>query len=269
MARAFAAIDIPARPPKPRASGITMLIDWGVGLRAVEDLLDMAAPFADLAKVAVGISGLMDEAFLGRKIALYERHAVDPFPGGMFLELAWTQGRVREYYRECQRLGYRTVEVSDNVVRFPPGVKEAIIRQGREEFGLRVIGEVGKKREATPVGELIAGVESALKQGCWKVFVEAAEFFEGKFKADVVQRMAQSVPVDALIFELPGKWIHDIHASQVHEMMVFLIDELGPDVNIANVLPEDIVALETLRTGLGVSMKLDSSPSPPPGERAG
>jgi phosphosulfolactate synthase len=257
MARAFRSIDIPPRPPKPRERGITMLIDWGIGLRAVEDLLDMAAPFADLAKIAVGISGIMEESFLRRKIALYRQYGIDPFPGGMFLELAYAQGRVREYFRECVAVGYRTVEVSDNVARFPPGRKEAIIREAREEFGLRVLGEVGKKREVTPVPEMIAGVEAALEHGCWKIFVEAAEFFEGKFKAEVIREMAQSVPPDALIFELPGKWLHDIHGCQVLEMMVFLIQELGRDVNVANVMPEDLGVLETHRTNLGVSMDVE------------
>jgi phosphosulfolactate synthase len=234
-----------------------MAIDWGLGLRSAEDLLEMAAPFADLAKIAVGISGLMDRAWLERKLELYRGHGVDPFPGGMFLELAYKQGRVREYFEECVAVGYRTIEVSDNVIHFPPGTKEALIRQAREEFGLRVIGEVGKKREVTPVAALLDGVEVAVKQGAWKVLVEAAEFFEGKFKADVVAHLAASVPPETLIFELPGKWLHDIHACQVYEMMVFLVEELGPEVNIGNVLPEDLVVLETIRTGLGTAMRLE------------
>ncbi|MGH7320113.1 MAG: phosphosulfolactate synthase [Candidatus Rokuibacteriota bacterium] len=66
MTRAFGSIDVPARPPKPQPRGITMVIDWGLGLRATEDLLEIGAPFADLAQIAVGISGLMDEGFLER-----------------------------------------------------------------------------------------------------------------------------------------------------------------------------------------------------------
>ena len=39
-------------------------------------------------------------------------------------------------------------------------------------------------------------------------------------------------------------------------MMVWLIEHIGADVNIGNVAPEDVVPLETLRTGVGVNLKL-------------
>lgn len=257
MARAFGSLDVPGRPAKPRERGLTMLIDWGLGRRVTEDFLEVAAPFADLAKVAVGISGLVEETWLRDKLALYRRHQVEPFPGGMFLERAWWQGQARDYLRECATVGYRTIEVSDNVLRFPPGAKEALIREAREAFGLRVLGEVGRKREVTPFAELVAGIEAALSEGCWKVLVEAAEFFEGgRLREPLVRDLARAVPVDALIFELPGRWIHDVHACQVHEMAVFLVEALGPEVNVGNVLPDDLVLLETLRTNLGPAMKL-------------
>ena len=32
-----------------------------------------------------------------------------------------------------------------------------------------------------------------------------------------------------------------------------LVEELGPDVNLANVLPDDLIDLETTRVGLGVA----------------
>lgn len=256
MSRAFEAIRVPARPPKPRERGLTMLIDWGSGQRAVEDRLEVAGPFVDLAKVAVGISGLVDREWLRRTVALYRRFGVDPFPGGMFLELAWTQGQAAAYYRECVAVGYATVEVSDNVVRFPRGAKEDLIRQAREEFGLRVLGEVGRKRQVTPVAELLAGVEAALRLGCWKVLLEAAELFDGGLRRDVLREIGRTVPADALIVELPGRWLPGVHAADVVAMMGALVDELGPDVNVGNVLPDDLLMLETIRTGVGATMRV-------------
>ena len=35
-------------------------------------------------------------------------------------------------------------------------------------------------------------------------------------------------------------------------MKKLLVSELGPDVNIANVMPQDILETEALRVGLGV-----------------
>jgi hypothetical protein len=34
--------DLPSRPKKPREHGITMMIDWGIGLRHQQDYLDSA-----------------------------------------------------------------------------------------------------------------------------------------------------------------------------------------------------------------------------------
>jgi len=256
MGRAFTSIPLPPRGAKPRERGVTMLIDWGLGLRATRDHLQMAAPCYDLAKIAVGISGVVEEGFLRRKIALYRRYGVEAFPGGMFLEYAFHRELAKEYLAECVRAGYRYLEVSDNVIHFPPGAKADLIRRAREEFGLIVLGEVGRKRESTGAGALIRDIEEALGAGSWKVFVEAAEFFDEKFKADLVREIAAAVPVDKLLFELPGRWLKNIHHHQVHEMIRFLVGELGSEVNLANIVPEDILIVETQRANVGVGMKL-------------
>jgi len=165
-------------------------------------------------------------------------------------------GRDSAYLAECVRAGYRYLEVSDNVIHFPPGAKADLIRRAREEFGLIVLGEVGRKRESTGAGALIRDIEEALGAGSWKVFVEAAEFFDEKFKADLVREIAAAVPVDKLLFELPGRWLKNIHHHQVHEMIRFLVGELGSEVNLANIVPEDILIVETQRANVGVGMKL-------------
>ncbi len=256
MSRAFASIPLPPRGVKPRERGLTMVIDWGMGLRLTRDHLETAAPCYDLAKIAVGISGVVDERFLRRKIALYRRHGVEAFPGGMFLEYAYHHGLAKAYLAESVRAGYRLLEISDNVIHFPAGAKADLIRRAREEFGLVVLGEVGRKRESTGAGALIRDIEEALKAGSWKVFVEAAEFFDEKFKAELVREIAAAVPVEKLLFELPGRWLKDIHHHQVHEMIRFLVGELGPEVNLANIVPEDILIVETQRANVGVGMKL-------------
>ncbi len=84
--------------------------------------------------------------------------------------------------------------------------------------------------------------------------VEAAEFVtpDGIDEA-LLDTLVGAVDPGLLIFELPGNWIAGVHAHEVHAMMVHLTERLGPDVNIANVPATDLVVLETLRTGLGVT----------------
>jgi len=43
MKRAFSAIDLPARPTKPREAGISMMIDWGIPPAGQQDRMSLAA----------------------------------------------------------------------------------------------------------------------------------------------------------------------------------------------------------------------------------
>ena len=257
MRRAFSAIEIGERPEKPRTTGISMLVDWGLPPGAQQDILDFSASFFDLAKIAVGISGLISKSALSTKILSYHESGVDPFPGGMFVELAYKQDKVSVYYEECRRVGYNLVEISDNVVHFSKEERQALIRQATDEYGLRVLGEVGSKHVETDPRTLVADIQDSLSAGAWKVFVEAAEFVtDDGFSTDLVRFLIDQVDVSKIIFELPGKWIPDVHAHQIYRMMVWLVDHVGADVNIGNLGVEDIVPLETLRTGVGVNMTI-------------
>lgn len=257
MKRAFSQIDIPSRPAKPRSEGVTMMIDWGLPPASQQDILGFSAEFIDLAKVAVGISGLISEEALDHKIKTYQQAGVEPFPGGMYLEMAYKQEKVEDYYAECRRVGYQLIEVSDNVVHFDGALRERLIRMAVEEYGLKVLGEVGSKHDKTDVDTLITDIQDSLNAGAWKVFVEAAEFVtpDGMDMA-VIETLMQAVNPANIIFELPGKWIPDVYAHRVYRMMVWLVEHIGKDVNIANVAPEDVLPMETLRTGVGVNMKL-------------
>ena len=62
----------------------------------------------------------------------------------------------------------------------------------------------------------------------------------------------REVSMSRVLIELPGPWISHITLSVVEDMKKFLVSEFGPDVNIANVMPADILETEALRVGLGV-----------------
>ena len=55
------------------------------------------------------------------------------------------------------------------------------------------------------------------------------------------------------MFELPGLWIHNVHSAEIHDMTVYLIKAFGAEVNIANVMPQWVLELETLRRKVGVT----------------
>ena len=259
MTLAYEEIPVPGSLLKHRTHRVTVLIDWGIPIAPQQDLLRLGSAYVDLAKIAVGLSRLMERAYLAEKISLYRAHEVESFPGGMFLEYAYYHGMGDAYLRATRDLGYRFIEVSDNIIHFPENAKYALIQRAINEYGLTVLGEVGSKHETTEAARLVSDIRLCLDAGSWKVFVEATEFFaDGKFRADLANAIALECPLHNVILELPGKWIRDIHLHQVHWMMIQLIDSLGSDVNIANVLPEDVLMLESLRQGIGANMKLPS-----------
>jgi phosphosulfolactate synthase len=258
--RPFGFMKVPERPGKPRDVGITMMIDWGLGVERQRDLLNISGPFIDIAKIAVGLSGVIAEGVLKEKIRVYADHQIDAFIGGMFLEYGMKhQGMsvAPRYFEEARRLGFRAVEVSDNAVDIPLEDKYELIRMGRQDFGLKILGEVGSKTEVSSPDAMVKGIQGCLKAGAWKVFVEGAEFTgkaDGALLTDVIERVTRGVDVKDILFELPGRWIPNVHGCGIHDMEVFLIEQFGPEVNIANVAPDEVLELETLRTGVGVKM---------------
>ena len=62
---------------------------------------------------------------------------------------------------------------------------------------------------------------------------------DGSVREDLVELIAERLPLDRVIFEAPRK------AQQA-----WFIRHLGPDVNLGEVDLDEVLALETLRLGL-------------------
>ena len=249
----FEEIDIPGRSPKPRESGLTILIDWGMGPAAQDDCLQTVAPYVDMAKIAVGVTRLLPKEILRSKMESYREHGVEVFPGGQFLEYATYHGRSEEYFQAARDANYRWIEVSDNVIDITWREKVELIRTARERYGLNVLGEAGSKVEGTPTSQIIDDIKRCLDAGSWKVLVEAAELFGRELNEDLIEQITAAVPLDKLVFEVPGPWNPDVRRCDQYAARSWLIHRFGPDVNLANVAAEDMMELETMRRGIGVA----------------
>lgn len=240
---------------KPRSKGLTMMIDWGLPPGAQRDLLEFAGVYVDLAKIAVGTSRFYDEDRLRAKLDLYREHGIRPFLGGQFQEYVYaTRGRsaLRPFLEEAARVGFEVVEVSDNVVPLNPDERREQIGLARE-VGLAVFGEVGSKSEKSEAAGLIEEAKNAFGAGAELVLVEGAELVEaGKPKLDLLRALETGLDMSRVLIELPGPWVTGTAVSEVHDLKKLLVRELGPDVNIANVMPDLVLETEALRNGLGV-----------------
>jgi len=252
----FSNIPFKRRRGKPRELGLTVIIDRKLGLKAQEDFLDLTGDYVDVAKIMVGIPALIEAQTLKKKIDLYHQHNVLVFPGGQFLEYVIAQDKVPAYFTDIIKAGFRLVEVSDNLIDISPDKKCGLIKMAIQEYGLKVVGETGSKKVSSDIKLLIKDIKDCLNCGAWKVMFEAAELFEnGRFKSEVIKAISQEVDIKNIIFELPGPWIPKITVSDIYSLMVWLIENLGSEVNIANVEPSEVLCLEAERTNLGVHMK--------------
>ena len=242
------------RIAKPRASGLTMVIDWGIGPNRQRDLIDMGAGHFDFAKIAVGLSRLHPPEVLTQKIDRYRSWDVEPFPGGQFLEYAEVHGLLDRYLPACVEAGYRWVEVSDNLAPVSLSWKEGIIARAVEEFGLKVLGEVGKKEGLANAVPLADDARACLEAGASLLLVEAAELIDGDAGTRAeVDTIVAAVGLEKVMFELPGPWIAGVEEHHLHAMRRDLIDRFGTQVNMGNVQPEDLLSLEAYRRGLGIN----------------
>jgi len=253
----FSFVTLPAMRShrKPRATGLTMVADFGLPYPQARDVVTMAGRYIDLAKIAVGTSRLYELSYLRKKLALYKKHRIRPFIGGQFQEYVFaTYGAraLRPFFDEARRVGFDVVEISDNCVPLTPRERRAQIRLAAD-CGLCVFGEVGSKNAKNDAHILVSQAEDCLTAGAELVLVEAAELVaDGKPKTKLIAGLRRGLDMSRVLIELPGPWISGVTLSVVEDMKKFLVGEFGPDVNLANVMPSDIMETEALRVGLGV-----------------
>lgn len=237
-------LDLPRRSAKPRASGLTHVLDQGAGIASVTDVLSSAAGFIDIWKVGWGVSYV--DPSTAAKLAVLSEQGVAACVGGTLLEIAWAQGAAEECLAWAADTGFRYVEVSRGTVAMTTAEKRALIRRASRDFD--VLAEVGAKApgERNPARHWPAECVADLESGARWVVTEGRQsgtvgtFDEaGRVRPEVVETVVAAVGERRVIFEAP-------RASQ----QAWFIRRFGPDVNLGNVALADALSVETLRLGL-------------------
>ena len=228
-------LDPVGRTAKPRTSGITIALDKGVGLHAIEDLAGVAGPYVDYAKVAWA-SALITRN-LEEKLDAYRRADIQPLLGGTLFEYCYLRGRADQLLAFCRQHGLR-VEISDGVVDIPRADKlrwiEAFAASGE------VFSEVGGKLQPTR-GEWKQMVREELAAGAKKIVVEGREIgpVGQEIRTDLVRDLVDAFGADILVFEALERY-----------QQVWLVKQLGPNVNLGNIPIPDVLTVEAFRQGL-------------------
>lgn len=265
IARGFDFIAPPATrsSTKPRQCGLTMMIDQGLGVGYQRDLLETASDYIDLAKFKTGTSRLYREAHLRRKIDQYLEFGVKPFIGGQFHEYVFaTSGAsaLPAFYAEARRVGFTTIEISDNIVPLTDQQRSDQIRAAIDA-GLEVFGEVGAKDRYSAASDLIRQAEICFAAGATLVLVEAAELVtDGVPNQAMIDELGRGLDMKRVMIEVPGPWIHDVRTCDIEALKKMMVVAFGPDVNVANVTPDTVIDFEATRVGLGAAGPLNFTP---------
>jgi phosphosulfolactate synthase len=237
-------LNLPTRTAKPRDRGITHVLDKGLGLHQIEDLLETSSGLIDIVKFGWGTGYVTQN--LEAKIAAYREAGVPTCFGGTLLELAILQGRFDEFRRELRRLGMTHAELSTGVIDLTPEERYDYIRTLARDFV--VLSEVGSKdaQRIIPPYLWVEQTEADLAAGSWRVICEAREsgtvgiyHTSGEVKAGLIEEIVHRVDPGRLVFEAPLK------AQQA-----WLVGKFGSNVNLGNIPTTDVIALETIRLGL-------------------
>lgn len=237
-------LEVPQRQAKPRACGLTHLLDKGLTPEAVEGVLRSAGEWIDIWKFGWGTAYL--DPGLDRKLELILAHDVRPCLGGTLLEVSWMQNKAEDCLNWAEQRGFPLVEVSRGVAPMSVEDKLELIHCAQESF--TVITEVGSKdplQQAAP-DDWYAEVVSDLAAGAWLVVAEGRESGtvglydeSGRVKPDIVGAILAAGGLDRILFETPRK-----------DQQAWFIKEYGSDVNLANIAHDDALGLEALRLGL-------------------
>lgn len=237
-------LDIPARPPKPRTRGLTHVMDKGMNLREIEGLFDTAGDYVDVVKLGWGTSYVTRN--LEKKIALYRSFETPVVCGGTLFEAAVALDRLDAYRSWLVENRISHVEVSDGTIELEHERKLELIAELARDFV--VMSEVGSKDAEVVFApyQWVEWMRDELAAGAWKVITEGREggtagIFRptGEMRTGLIDEIVHGIEVGDIIFEAPTK------ASQA-----WFVSHLGPEVNLGNIPPEEVIPLETLRLGL-------------------
>jgi len=221
-----------------------MVMDKGLTLHEAEDFIENNLPHVDLIKLGFGTGVVTPH--LERKIKLYHEAGLPVYFGGTLFEAYIIRNQFEDYLRILDHFNITHAEVSDGSIEMPHDQKCQYISLLPKRA--TVLSEVGSKdaEKIIPPYEWIEQMESELQAGAWKVIAEAREsgtvgIFRGtgEVRSGLVAEIIRKIPLEQIIWEAPQK------AQQV-----WFIKLYGANVNLGNIAPNELIALETLRIGL-------------------
>lgn len=235
---------IPERSSKPREKGITMMMDKGLSCSEAEAFCESSGTYTDLVKFGFGTSMVTNR--LEDKLKIYKEANMKCYFGGTLFEAFIARGKFDEYRKLLSKYKLEMAEVSDGSIVLDHDEKCKYIEKLSKDF--TVLSEVGSKEAGIIISpsKWINMMNTEIQSGAWKVIAEGRESGTvGIFRPSghahtlLINRITAKVPAEKIMWEAPKK-----------EQQVWFIKQFGADVNLGNIAPFEVIAMECLRLGL-------------------
>ncbi|MGC1419972.1 MAG: phosphosulfolactate synthase [Acidimicrobiales bacterium] len=250
-------LQLPNRSSKPRRAGLTMVIDKGIPRAHFTDLIQSAGDYVDFVKFGWGTSVV--SADMKEKIRVLQEEDIAFYLGGTLFEKYIVQNRFDQFRELCFNYGCEYIEVSNGTVDLSDARKSQYVAALSKDF--KVISEVGSKdrvhSENMAPNKWIEYINDDVSAGAVLVTLETRESGhggicrpDGELRYGLIEEILTcGIDSNVLLFEAPTM-----------ELQSYFVRRLGPDVNLGNIAPSDIVGLETIRLGLRSDTLLDFEP---------
>ncbi len=235
---------MPDRLLRPRQHGITMVMDKGLSVEEAKSFLSVSYPHIDIIKLGFGTSFVTPN--LREKIEVYKSYDLPIYFGGTLFEAFLIRNQFEDYISVCKDYGITYMEVSDGSITIPHAEKCGYIEK-LTKYGT-VLSEVGSKdaEHIIPPYKWIELMRAELNAGATYVIAEAREAGNvgiyrgsGEVREGLVQEILTQIPAEKILWEAPQK------AQQL-----YFIELIGCNVNLGNIAPSEVIAMEAMRVGL-------------------
>ena len=235
---------IPDRIIKPRAHGITMVMDKGLSTQEAKNFMSVGHPHVDIVKLGFGTAFVTPN--LKEKLEVYRSYDIPVYFGGTLFEAFLIRNQFEDYISVCKEFDIKHVEVSDGSISIPHAEKCGYIEKLTKHF--TVLSEVGSKDAAhiIPPYKWIELMRAELSAGSEYVIAEAREAGNvgiyrgtGEVREGLVQEILTQIPAEKILWEAPQK-----------PQQLYFLELIGCNVNLGNIATSEIIALEAMRIGL-------------------
>ena len=247
------------RTKKPRKTGLTMVL--------VFDLVNLGPKFFEPFQELVDRVKLLDTLWhhdmsvVEKAIVAFQDMDISVAMGGTQFEIAKAQGKLKEYLKLSKDLGIAEIEVENHASGATLEEMKAEVKMVKD-MGFQVVGEVGKKwwwkdptrltRDTISVDKTVEQASELIEAGADYIYWEGLIIrnligtqLENTIGQKQFLEVARQVDQEKMIFEVWGDRGHPIHPT-----IAWLVNQLGPNVNLANIMPTDVKYTEWIRHGI-------------------